>query len=107
MGENKFSNLSCFHVDAGFGLTCNNSIFKRPFHIEKMLTPSFSVGLEWYFRENLLPFLTIFIISLAYNMDKKVIDSLLELIIKNIVTVFKEGKAVEKFIIVTFSKVRQ
>lgn len=40
-------------------------------------------------------------------MDKKVIDSLLELIIKNIVTVFKEGKAVEKFIIVTFSKVRQ
>lgn len=63
------------------------------FHIEKMLTLSFSVELVWYFRENVLPFLTIFIISLAYNMDEKVIDSLPELIIKYVVTVFKEGKA--------------
>lgn len=55
-------------------------------HIEKVLTHSQLLAsafpvLGCYFRENVLPFLTIFIISLAYNKDGKVIDSLLELII--------------------------
>lgn len=55
-------------------------------HIEKDVD-TFSVACPCFlcirvvFRENVLPFLTIFIITLAYNKDKKVIDSLLELII--------------------------